>query len=204
MENNDYVVRVGSLLTGAEIVRQRDKGNIVITPFNPEHLNPNSFNLTLNPKMKVYTKFPLDPKDKDPEMKTVIIPEEGLVLQPGELYIACINEWTETYNLIPMLNGRSSVGRVGLFVHVTAGFGDIGYQGNWTLELTAVVPVIVYPNMKICQIYYHTPYGEIKETYKGKYQGLKEAQGSLFSQDYDVADSAGVPTSIELEEINRF
>jgi deoxycytidine triphosphate deaminase len=56
---------------------------------------------------------------------------------------------------VPMLEGRSSTGRLGLFIHVTAGFGDIGFAGFWTLEIFCVQPVKIYPDVEICQIYYH-------------------------------------------------
>ena len=70
-----------------------------------------------------------------------------------------------------MLNGRSSVGRLGICIHITAGFGDIGFNGTWTLEITAIKPVRVYPNIEICQVSYFTPYGESKIKYDGRYQG---------------------------------
>ena len=66
------------------------------------------------------------------------IPEDGFVLNPNQLYLARTVERTETHNLVPMLEGRSSVGRLGLFVHVTAGFGDVGFCGFWTLEMYAI------------------------------------------------------------------
>ena len=79
------------------------------------------------------------------------IPKEGLLLQPGTLYLGRTLEYTETHGMVPMLEGRSSVGRLGLFVHVTAGFGDIGFCGYWTLEMFAVQPVRIYAGVAICQ-----------------------------------------------------
>lgn len=99
--------------------------------------------------------YPLDMKQ---EMKLHIqkIPEEGYVLQPGVLYLARTMEYTETHKFVPMLEGRSSVGRLGISIHSTAGFGDIGFCGYWTLEISCVQPVRIYAGVEICQIYYHT------------------------------------------------
>lgn len=76
------------------------------------------------------------------------------MLTPGKLYLGRTNEWTETYGLVPKLEGRSSIGRLGLFIHVTAGYGDVGFKGFWTLEIVAVEPVRIYPNMEIGQLSY--------------------------------------------------
>ena len=81
-----------------------------------------------------------------------------------------------------MIEGRSSVGRVGLFVHVTAGFGDVGFCGYWTLEMFAVQPVRIYPHVPICQIFYHEITGEITE-YDSKYQHNRDIQPSLLFQE---------------------
>ena len=89
----------------------------------------------------------------------------------------------ESMSLVPMLVGRSSIGRLGIFVHVTAGFGDVGFSGNWTLELTCVQPVRVYPGMEICQIYYQTTTGEILSQYHGKYQGSRDVVASRIYQE---------------------
>lgn len=156
------------ILTGNEIRQRRANGDIVIEPYNPAQLGPNSYNLCLHPKMLIYTEAVLDPKMRN-RTHEITIPPEGYILKPGRVYIASTDEWTETYNLVPMLIGRSSVGRLGLAVHVTAGFGDIGFKGRWTLEMVATEPVRVYPGMKICQIYYHTVCGEILDEYNGKY-----------------------------------
>src|SRR5688572_33064186 len=83
------------------------------------------------------------------------IPPEGLVLSPNQLYLGRTSERTETHNLVPQIEGRSSVGRLGLFVHVTAGFGDVGFTGFWTLEMFGVQPIRIYAGVPICQIFYH-------------------------------------------------
>lgn len=162
------------ILTGQEILRRITK-DIIINPFDPRKLNPNSYNLTLYPELKTYKNHLLDPKRLKTD--TIEIPKHGLVLQPNILYLGSTNEYTETYNLVPKIDGRSSIGRLGISVHITAGFGDIGFKGKWTLEISVVQPVIIYPNMEICQISYYIPYGDIIN-YNGRYQNQKTIQES--------------------------
>lgn len=156
------------ILSGDEI-RKRLGGDIIIEPFEEEHLNPNSYNLSLSNQLKVYDQFPLDAKGQN-ETKLITIPESGLMLEPGRLYLASTNEYTETRDLVPRLDGRSSVGRLGIFVHITAGFGDVGFRGRWTLELACLHPVIIYPNIRICQISFHAVCGDTGIEYEGRYQ----------------------------------
>src|SRR5262249_41679345 len=115
------------ILTGEEIKAQLGK-NIVIDPFDATMLNPNSYNLSLHDELLVYEEIVLD-VGRPNRYRRHVIPPEGLVLQPGQLYLGRTVERTETHNLVPMLEGRSSIGRLGLFVHVTAGFGDVGFCG---------------------------------------------------------------------------
>lgn len=166
------------ILTGEEIKAQLGK-NIVIDPFDAAMLNPNSYNLKLHDELLVYEEIVLDVRRPN-RFRRHIIPQEGYVLQPGQLYLGRTIERTETHNLVPMLEGRSSIGRLGLFVHVTAGFGDVGFSGYWTLELYAAHAIRIYPGLPICQILYHTVVGEISEYRSAKYQNNHEVQPSLF------------------------
>ena len=109
------------ILSGREIAAQQGKG-IEIIPFSPDQVNPNSYNLKLHNELLVYDEDILDMK-KENSHHLITIPEEGLVLQPGRLYLGRTVEYTRTHSFVPMLEGRSSVGRLGLFIHVTAGFG---------------------------------------------------------------------------------
>ena len=102
-----------------------------------------------------------------------------MVLEPNRLYLARTIERTETHNYVPMIEGRSSIGRLGLFVHVTAGFGDVGFNGFWTLEMFAVQPVKIYAGVSICQIFYHEITGDIREYKSGKYQNNQDVQPSM-------------------------
>jgi dCTP deaminase len=165
------------ILSGHEIHAQLGK-NIVIDPFDESKLNPNSYNLSLHDELLVYEEVVLDMK-KSNRSRRLRIPPEGLVLAPNRLYLGRTVERTETRNLVPMIEGRSSIGRLGLFVHVTAGFGDVGFCGYWTLEMFAVQPVRIYAGVAICQIFYHDIHGDFTEYRSDKYQHNTDIQPSL-------------------------
>jgi dCTP deaminase len=165
------------ILSGHQIREQLGR-NIVIEPYVDANLNPNSYNLTLHNEVMVYEEVVLD-MAKANRVRRLTIPPEGLVLGPSQLYLGRTVERTETHNYVPMIEGRSSVGRLGLFVHVTAGFGDVGFCGYWTLEMFAVQPVRIYPGVPICQIFYHEICGAITEYASDKYQHNRDIQPSL-------------------------
>ncbi len=171
------------ILSGKEILKHMGE-DIVIEPFSEERINPNSYNLTLFNELLVYKNETLDMKIPN-ETEKLIIPEEGLLLEPGKLYLGRTNEFTQTNKYVPMLEGRSSTGRLGLFIHVTAGFGDIGFAGYWTLEIFCVQPIKIYPNTEICQIYYHNIDGEYDLYNSGKYQNNNGIQPSLMYKDFE-------------------
>lgn len=171
------------ILSGREIKNKLGK-EIIIDPFSEKQLNPNSYNLRLHNEMLVYDEKILDMK-KENKVKKIFIPEEGLVLEPGKLYLGRTLEYTATDNYVPMLEGRSSIGRLGMFIHVTAGFGDVGFHGYWTLEIFCVQPIKIYAGVEICQIYYHSIEGEYdKYSSKGKYQNNSEVQPSMLYKDF--------------------
>jgi dCTP deaminase len=170
------------ILSGEEI-KKRIGGDIQITPFDESRLNPNSYNLSLHNELLVYEEVVLDVKVPN-RYRRIEIPASGLVLSPSQVYLARTVEHTETHNLVPMIEGRSSLGRLGLFVHVTAGFGDAGFRGYWTLEMFAVQPIRIYPGIQICQIIYHTLQGEVQEYCSGKYQNNKDIQPSLLYREF--------------------
>ncbi len=171
------------LLSGEEITKHLDN-NIVISPYNPSQLNPNSYNLRLSDELMVYSGDILDMKKANP-VERMTIPEEGILLEPNKLYLGRTVEYTKTDNFVPMLEGRSSVGRLGLFVHVTAGFGDVGFAGYWTLEMYCIHPIRIYPDVEICQIYYHTLEGDYVKYDSGKYQNNVGVQPSLLYKDFE-------------------
>lgn len=175
------------ILTGNEIARQVEKGNIVISPFSDKQLNSNSYNLRLSDELLVYGTDALDLNHdrllgildmaQDNPTTAVRIPEQGLVLQPNTLYLGATLEHTETRGFVPCIEGRSSVGRLGLQVHHTAGFGETGFKGTWTLELSVIAPLRVYAGVEICQIYYFATKGKTVK-YRGKYQGQRGPRAS--------------------------
>ena len=170
------------ILSGCEILN-RMGDDIHINPFDPARINPNSYNLTLHNELMVYEEVVLD-MAKANRVRRITIPEEGMVLSPNQLYLARTVERTVTHNLVPQIEGRSSIGRLGLFVHVTAGFGDVGFAGYWTLEMFAVQPVRIYPGTEICQIFYHELTGAVEE-YSSKYQHNHDIQPSLLFEELD-------------------
>jgi dCTP deaminase len=152
--------------------------SIIIDPFDASQLNPNSVNLRLHDELMVYEELVLDMK-KQCRVRRVTVPQEGLVLNPHQLFLGRTLERTETHDCVPQIQGRSSVARLGLFVLVTAGFGDIGFSGYWTLPLFAVQPVRIYPGIPICQISYHTVSGPITAYASDKYKDNFDIQPSL-------------------------
>lgn len=150
------------MLTHHEIEHQRAQKNITISPFNPEALGPNSYDVHLSDALLVYSGYELDCK-KPNDTQKITIPDEGIMLHPGRLYLGSTIEYTESIGLVPGIEGKSSLGRLGVFVHVTAGFGDIGFKGHWTLEFTVIHPVRIYKGMPIAQLYYFLPTGQIQE-----------------------------------------
>lgn len=171
------------ILTGDEILNNLGK-RIKIEPFERRQLNPNSYNLRLHDELLTYTDTVLDMK-RLPNFQRLRIPQEGIVIEPGRLYLGRTLEHTETQGFVPMLEGRSSIGRLGLFVHVTAGFGDTGFRGYWTLEIAAIQPVRIYAGVEICQIFYHQVVGEIWQYRSDKYQNNRDVQPSLLYKDFN-------------------
>ena len=168
------------ILTGPEIEKEVGLDRIRIEPWIPRHVGPNSVDLRLHPELRVYDLEggTLDMK-KGTATRDLLIPSEGLVLQPGTLYLGRTVEVVGTNHYVAILEGRSSVGRLGIKSHFTAGFGDVGFCGSWTLEIEVVYPVRVYPNVRICQVSFTVPRGDIR-LYSGRYQGQIEATSSRF------------------------
>ncbi|HLF18355.1 MAG TPA: dCTP deaminase [Candidatus Omnitrophota bacterium] len=176
------------ILSGMEIKKRLNK-EIYIDPFNEKQLNTNSYNLRLHNEVLIYDEDVLDMK-KPNRAHMITIPDEGLLLETGKLYLGRTVEYTRTHTTVPMLEGRSSIGRLGLFVHVTAGFGDVGFCGYWTLEMFCVKPIRIYPGVEICQIFYHTIEGDYVEYKSSKYQNNKGVQPSLLYKDFEEEKTA--------------
>lgn len=108
----------------------------------------------------------------EPRTTDFKISEKGWVLLPGILYLMHTLERVHTERYVPVLDGKSSIGRLGIVIHLTAGYGDPGFDGQYTLEVTAVHPVRVYPGMRFCQMRFHSLLGDhISYKDKGHYRG---------------------------------
>ncbi len=171
------------ILTGTEITRECKNGRIVIEPFIEEHVNPNSYNFRLGETLRIYDTFPLDPKIVN-SYTEIRIPAEGYVLTPHHLYLASTLEVMGSQYYAPTYAARSSVARLGLFINLSASLGDIGFIGQWTLQLFTIHPLRVYAGMRIGQIMWWRPQGEIK-LYEGKYQGSQGPQSTLIYKDFE-------------------
>ncbi|MEU3654449.1 dCTP deaminase [Streptomyces sp. NPDC032161] len=169
------------ILTGHEITAAAHDGRLTITPFEPDQVNPNSYNVRLGPTLLTYTAPVIDAHRPNPT-REVEIGQGGYVLQPGELYLGHTLEQVGSNAFVPLLFGRSSVGRLGLFVEITAPIGDIGFHGQWTLMLSPIRPLRVYAGMKIGQIMFFVSTGAI-DLYRGKYQAAHGPQPSRYWQD---------------------
>jgi dCTP deaminase len=173
------------ILTGSEIEKEIKNGNIEITPFDKNKINPNSYNLTLNKSIAVYENKTLDCKKHNKLIyRDMDVYEDGYLLMPFNLYLCRTNEITFTDKYVPIISGRSSIGRLGISVHITAGFGDIGFKGTWTLEIFTIQPVIIYPNIEIAQIYFQDIKGDTEIKYQSKYQNQSEIKESLLYKDF--------------------
>jgi dCTP deaminase len=190
----------GGILSGSEIRRAVACGDIEIDPFVPEHVNPVSVDLTLGDKVSVYDHwvraercmgsietylhdFPephwFDVREA-PSTVTHKFDDKGIVLRPGIGYLMHTVERVHTKKYVPVLDGKSSIGRLFMMVHATAGFGDPGFRGQYTLEVTVTHPLKIYPGMRIAQMRFHTVVGEI-DLYDGNYTG-EAARGPVASR----------------------
>ena len=187
------------ILSGLQIENRLDD-DIVIDPYDPQQLNPNSVNLTLHDELMTYEEVVLDMR-KANRVRRVEIPAEGYVLNPNQLYLARTVERTETHNLVPMIEGRSSIARLGLFIHAAGGLGAVGFCGHWTLQMFAVQPVRIYPGTPICQIFYHEITGEFLEYSSNKYQHNRDIQPSLLFKELnpEAEDDAQLELQFGLE-----
>ena len=194
----------GGILADSEIRRAIACGDIEIDPFEPSHVNPVSVDLTLGDEVLVYKKWAhaqghyaealdrnvnhssdrhiIDVKE-EPETIQFRIPGQGLILRPGVGYLMHTRERVITKKYVPVLDGKSSIGRLFVFIHVTAGFGDPGFDGQYTLEVVPIHPLRIYAGMRIAQMRFHTICGEVEKPYAGNYTG-DDARGPVASKAY--------------------
>ncbi|MES2893325.1 MAG: dCTP deaminase [Bacteroidota bacterium] len=155
------------ILSDSRILEEIEKGSIKIVPYDRECLGSNSYDVHLGKHLATYTERELDAR-KHNTIEHFEIPEEGIILQPNELYLGVTEEYTETHAHVPFLEGKSSTGRLGIDIHATAGKGDVGFCGNWTLEISVKQPVRVYAGMPIGQLIYFPVDGNIEVKYNQK------------------------------------
>jgi dCTP deaminase len=191
-------------LSGSKIAEEVCQGRIIIRPFNEEYMGPNSYDLTLGPNISRYRSTPFnyhdvpDPNKVLPDPNLLVpldikkpnpveeyrIPDDGLVLLPGELYLGHTNEVAGSCSYVPCIEGRSSLARLGIQIHLTAGFGDVGFVAQWTLEISVVRPVRIYKDIRVCQIYFDTIEGNIDKMYAGKYKDSRGVVESKIHEDF--------------------
>lgn len=172
-----------AILTGHEIEMQHSLGGLRIEPFTKAQLGPNSYNVRLGDRLLVYTEPVLD-MARNNRTRELVIPPEGLVLKPGRLYLGHTQEWVESRDFVPFIEGRSSLARLGLFAHVAAGVGDIGFAGCLTFELFCAHPVRIYAGAEVAQLIFHTTEGLVLDRYHGKYCGFSGPVASALFRDF--------------------
>lgn len=155
------------ILSDQRILENIEKGFIKVEPFRRECLGTNSYDVHLGKTLGVYVDSVLDAKNHN-RIETFEIPDEGYVLTPDNFYLGVTLEYTESLKHVPFLEGKSSVGRLGIDIHATAGKGDVGFCNYWTLEISVKKPVRVYYGMPIGQLIYFEVSGEIITPYNTK------------------------------------
>lgn len=195
-----------SILSDQRIREAVEAGRITIDPYRAQQVNPTSYDLTLGDEVAVYSDWvvtyakdrpgimqdgtafqpisrPLDSKVEPKVERFKIDPKAGWLLKPGIGYLMHTAERIQTAHYVPILDGKSSIGRLFIQVHATAGFGDPGFDGQFTLEVLVQHPVRVYAGMRICQIRFQEYEGQIDRTYDktGHYRG-ESAKGAIPSQ----------------------
>ncbi len=155
------------ILSDEKILEEMKKGNIVISPFDRNSLGSNSYDVHLGKYLATYRDEILDARVHN-KVDYTTIPKEGLVLLPQRFYLGVTEEYTETYCHVPFLEGKSSIGRLGIDIHATAGKGDVGFRNTWTLEISVKQPVRIYAGMPIGQLIYFEVSGAVGTPYSAK------------------------------------
>lgn len=205
MENN-MTSNSGGILTASEIERQVNLGNINIENFSKKRLNPNSYNIRIGSIIKtiVPNRFlsyeeikdmcpfrdgnievsgmrVIDPK-KPIETLDYVFGSDGVLLIPGQHYLIPTFERISTDKFITKLTGRSTSGRMSISTFQSANFGDLGFSGVWTLQVSVMIPIIIYPNSELVQAYFLVPFGDVDVLYHGKYQNSNDAVGPRYDR----------------------
>jgi dCTP deaminase len=155
------------ILSDQSILDAIESRDIVIEPYDRECLGTNSYDVHLSPHLACYVDEVIDAK-KHNQVEHFEISPSGIVLNPGKTYLGSTLEYTETRRFVPFLEGKSSVGRLGIDIHATAGKGDVGFCNHWTLEISVSQPVRVYAGMPIGQLIYFAVEGDVEVDYQAK------------------------------------
>jgi deoxycytidine triphosphate deaminase len=171
------------ILTGPEIAKQVKLGRIHIKPFSKGNINPNSYNFRLGETLKIYSHKILDTA-KENSFREIKIPQSGFILKPNQLYLGHTIEEMGSDFFAPIMQARSSIGRLGLYIYLNSGLGDIGFKKQWTLELHAIHPLKIYPGLKVGQMLFWKPLGKII-LYQGKYKNSRGPETSQIWKDFN-------------------
>lgn len=159
------------ILTGSAIREAVEAGKITIAPFDRGLVNPNSYNYRLGTSLRVVEDVIADPMRPSAIVSEVVMPETGYLLLPGRVYLASTVEVIGSSTYVTSLVGRSSMGRLGVFLQVSADLGQLGTRHHWTLEIVVAQPVRLYPGMRIGQVSFWTVSGAISR-YRGHFGSL--------------------------------
>lgn len=156
-----------------------------VTPWRPEYVGPNSLDVHLGPTLLAYAVDPaacIDPLNPPPTYPVPLDVPGGWLLHPGRLYLGATQERVELHGLVAWVDGRSSMGRLGVQCHMTAGLIDDGFSGAITLEITVVHPTILRPGMRLAQLTFARVEGE-RQPYRGRYQSAAGPEASKYHRD---------------------
>jgi dCTP deaminase len=201
-----------SVLSDRDIRAAIEAGEVVIKPYDPQDLQPSSVDLHLDRRFRVFRNNRyayIDVRSPQPDLTEMlsVADDEPFILHPGEFVLGQVLEWVELPdNLVSRLEGKSSLGRLGLLIHSTAGYVDPGWKGNLTLELSNVanLPIALYYGMKIGQISFFRMSSAVERPYGSpelgsKYQGQSEPTASAFHRDFSNGKDAELPSAPESE-----
>jgi dCTP deaminase len=163
------------ILSRTEIDRRVADGSITISPYSTAQLNPTSYSYRLG--LEISELSPAAPPG-DNGGDVVEIGESGMLLKPGRLYLSHTYEVIGSRECVVTLMGRPSIGRLGLFVQLSADLGNIGDAHRWTLELTCVQPIVIYPCMLIGELTFWETIGELAY-YSGPYTRFSRPTGNV-------------------------
>jgi dCTP deaminase len=199
-----------SVLSDRDIRAAIEAGEVVIKPYDPQDLQPSSVDLHLDRRFRVFRNNRyayIDVRSPQPDLTEMlsVADDEPFILHPGEFVLGQVLEWVELPdNLVSRLEGKSSLGRLGLLIHSTAGYVDPGWKGNLTLELSNVanLPIALYYGMKIGQISFFRMSSPVERPYGSpelgsKYQGQSEPTASAFHRDFSNGADAAQPTEAD-------